>query len=105
MTLDDTAPINVTGSVDANTIIGNAGANVLEGGNGNDTLVGGQGDDHFYGGTTSSDAGIDTVDYSQESGGERSPSISARVRRPIRSERTTHCPASRTSSVRRRLTS
>ena len=81
LTLDGNAPIDVTGSSDANTIIGNAAANALDGADGNDTLsglggadtihgndgsdviIGGQGDDTLFG-----DGGNDTFQYTAGDG-------------------------------------
>src|SRR5262249_24875441 len=58
-----TDPIPVLGGGNGDTLIGTAGVDVLTGNRGNDTSTGGAGHEGLLGGR-----GIDTVDYSAESG-------------------------------------
>ena len=54
---------NLVGDIGADTLTGGTGSDLLQGLDGDDTLIGGDGNDQFL-----ADAGIDTIDYSQESG-------------------------------------
>jgi hypothetical protein len=65
LTLQGSAPVDVTGNALANVLLGNAGANRLTGAGGNDALTGGDGDDDLDGGegddTLSGEAGNDDL--------------------------------------------
>ncbi len=58
---------NVVGGSGGDTLIGSSVANVLVGGDGADSLTGGGGNDTLYGGTATTDAAIDTANFSGNS--------------------------------------